>query len=1120
MTNVASIQAQLDLDTGQFTGAIQTAAGSLRSFNRNINSTNNEINKAARSITGFGARVRDVMVTLGQFRASMLTLWSGTGQWVSAIVAANAELERMQALMRGVAKGDEMTRNAQAAKDLADAINMAQTSPFSLSALGDSMVKLRSAGLEAKEIMEPLTDAVAAFGGNDELLKRSTIAIQQMAGKGVVSMEELRQQLGEAVPTAMSLMARGVGVSMGELTKKVSLGTVEARSAIQAMTLEMAREYSGAGEEMMNTWVGMIAKLKTEWLLFAKEIGDAGLFDAAKDAVAGLSKIMKDPNTINAARTLGESLGSLISTLVSTVNWLTANQSAIITWGEAIAAVVGAGYILSMVRGLGLWGTALTGLQRQITATTGATTGFWAAFAGMNRMQQATTLANGLKAGINGLLASITGFSGPVGVAIIAIGALIGWLVKLRAEAEESTKAMRRALRMKATDILSAEDIKANEERIKDYESIAKRMDDLRGRYSGTPEQMRQEAMRAAYQAGDQDMARRLREAQGPAEIVRLYDLMRRTLARESNALRQSIATSNSNLAILNENEFVSSNAEIIERAINDVTGKFQTEQAELENKIAEGTMSDAAMRAARDDLLRRENAAVVKELDFQIAQREAIANAQVGVERKHTDSLIAELRRRRTEVVQRNNDILAARAAGLQFINKPGGGEDAKKAKQEADALTTYYENLRGKVAGLKAEIEDGNAKLATFDELLAAGKWGKNPNQGMVANVRALHEEMKALQEESKRLKETEKTLNELTTLSSRLDADLLTTENRLSGEMYGQVASGMVSFNRQIMILRNNLPNTNMSLEEFDKKIGEIRSKVQEIDMVRFRDFVEETNMENNNATLTARARRIAEYNNKLREYEILRSRMLSSANNQQQADEINKSVDDMIASEDARFKYESANAWGRWLQDYSDMATKMDDIWGNAIDGMHDGLTEFFTTGKFGWKDFLKTILAEITKLMVAKAVVSFVNMIGSMWGGGSVDTSANLGGANLGYTASANGNIMTDEGPLPLKKYAKGGIAKSPQLSLFGEGRTPEAYVPLPDGRTIPVTMKGDFGGGGGGGVMVNITVNSDGSSTEETSTGESREMGQALGVLVKQTIIKEMRPGGILWKNK
>ncbi|HNW41177.1 MAG TPA: hypothetical protein PKN08_04665, partial [Opitutaceae bacterium] len=39
-----------------------------------------------------------------------------------------------------------------------------------------------------------------------------------------------------------------------------------------------------------------------------------------------------------------------------------------------------------------------------------------------------------------------------------------------------------------------------------------------------------------------------------------------------------------------------------------------------------------------------------------------------------------------------------------------------------------------------------------------------------------------------------------------------------------------------------------------------------------------------------------------------------------------------------------------------------------------------------------------------------------------------------------------------------------GIANSPQLAVFGEGRTNEAFVPLPDGRTIPVTIKGKNGG--------------------------------------------------------
>ena len=50
-------------------------------------------------------------------------------------------------------------------------------------------------------------------------------------------------------------------------------------------------------------------------------------------------------------------------------------------------------------------------------------------------------------------------------------------------------------------------------------------------------------------------------------------------------------------------------------------------------------------------------------------------------------------------------------------------------------------------------------------------------------------------------------------------------------------------------------------------------------------------------------------------------------------------------------------------------------------------------------------------------------------------------------------------MLLPRGRLPLNRYAGGGVADTPQLAMFGEGRMPEAYVPLPDGRTIPVTVK-------------------------------------------------------------
>jgi tape measure domain-containing protein len=105
---------------------------------------------------------------------------------------------------------------------------------------------------------------------------------------------------------------------------------------------------------------------------------------------------------------------------------------------------------------------------------------------------------------------------------------------------------------------------------------------------------------------------------------------------------------------------------------------------------------------------------------------------------------------------------------------------------------------------------------------------------------------------------------------------------------------------------------------------------------------------------------------------------------------------------------------------------------------------------------------------------------------------------------------ANGGIMTGNGPLPLRRYASGGIANSPQLAMFGEGSTPEAYVPLPDGRSIPVRMKG-------GGEMGNIVVNVDAAgSAVQGNQPDANKLGEALGIAVRQELIRQKRPGGLL----
>lgn len=75
-------------------------------------------------------------------------------------------------------------------------------------------------------------------------------------------------------------------------------------------------------------------------------------------------------------------------------------------------------------------------------------------------------------------------------------------------------------------------------------------------------------------------------------------------------------------------------------------------------------------------------------------------------------------------------------------------------------------------------------------------------------------------------------------------------------------------------------------------------------------------------------------------------------------------------------------------------------------------------------------------------------------IGGLFTGASVPASGRM----------AMGGVMTPQGPINLDRYAGGGIASRPQLALFGEGSKSEAFVPLPDGRAIPVQMRTQEGG--------------------------------------------------------
>lgn len=206
---------------------------------------------------------------------------------------------------------------------------------------------------------------------------------------------------------------------------------------------------------------------------------------------------------------------------------------------------------------------------------------------------------------------------------------------------------------------------------------------------------------------------------------------------------------------------------------------------------------------------------------------------------------------------------------------------------------------------------------------------------------------------------------------------------------------------------------------------------------------------------------------------------------------------------------------------------DIASTIEQSIGTAIQGVVDGtLTASQAFGQFFanvGKSFLAMAAQIIAKLIIIKLLKSALSMFGSSsFGGGSevgqmvdMPSAVNMGAGN-GIIQNGAGQGFGTFGPnFGIRQFAKGGIVTGPTTALIGEGGMNEAVVPLPNGKAIPVDMRGATGAGD---VTSNVTVNitNDGDSSDSDPNGPAK-LGRAIDTAVRKVIMDERRSGGLLY---
>jgi tape measure domain-containing protein len=168
-----------------------------------------------------------------------------------------------------------MLGDGQKAKAFLDDLQaFAAKTPFEFPDLIKSAQMMRAMGIAAQDVIPTLTsvgNAAAATGRGKEAVEGITLALTQMFAKGKVSAQEMNQLAERGVP-GWRYLADAIGTSIPEAMKKAEKGSIDAGTAIKALTEGMNKDFAGMMDQQSKSIAGMMSTLEDSARMMVGEI--------------------------------------------------------------------------------------------------------------------------------------------------------------------------------------------------------------------------------------------------------------------------------------------------------------------------------------------------------------------------------------------------------------------------------------------------------------------------------------------------------------------------------------------------------------------------------------------------------------------------------------------------------------------------------------------------------------------------------------------------------------------------------------------------------------------------------------------------------------------------------
>lgn len=246
----ADIQKQTgysNLQMAKFKASIGDVSGAMKSMGAAFGAAKLAIGGAAAGLLTFQKAAIESQMELEKLQTSYQTIFGEGG---------GAQLDFVKNELNSV--GQQFRSGAEAAKT------------FFAAGMNSSLAP------QVNDIFRAFTDAGAAMQLSGDEMSRVFLALGQMMSKGKVQAEELRGQLGEALPGAFQLAADAMGMTTAQLDKFMADGNLTAEDLLPKLAAALEDKYSESAKRAADTTQGKLNQMLNAWEEYKARLAASG----------------------------------------------------------------------------------------------------------------------------------------------------------------------------------------------------------------------------------------------------------------------------------------------------------------------------------------------------------------------------------------------------------------------------------------------------------------------------------------------------------------------------------------------------------------------------------------------------------------------------------------------------------------------------------------------------------------------------------------------------------------------------------------------------------------------------------------------------------------------------